>query len=309
MPEPEKKRNPWIIIAVVLFLLAVFSFGFVGCVAVFIADDGSIGLGNVAVIPVKGVIVVDGDNSIFGTTGYAISGDIVEQIEKAEEDSLIQGIVLDINSPGGSPVASAEIARAIEESTKPVVGVVREVGASGAYWVAASTDHIIANEVSVVGSIGVIASYLQFGDLISQYNVSYEQFIAGEHKDMGTPYRKMTEIEKAKYQHILDLMHDVFIREVAEGRGLDEAYVRDLATGEIFLGIDALNYGLIDQLGGKQEAYDYMENVLGVEIEPVDFETEKGFFELLVGAMDNSAYNVGTGIGSVLVADDSGIKV
>jgi protease IV len=300
-------KRSWTI-ALVLILMVIFTFSVFGCVALLVTDDPLMGA-NVAVIPIKGVIVVDGDTSIFGGSGYAISGEIIKAIKKAEKDTLIKGIVLDINSPGGSPVASAEIARAVEEAQKPTVAVIREVGASGSYWVAASSDHIIANEVSIVGSIGVIASYLQFGELLGRYNVSYEQFIAGEHKDMGSPYREMTEIERAKYQHVLDSMHEVFIREVAEGRSLDEAYVRELATGEIYLGIDALDNGLIDELGGKDEGYVYLEELLGIEAEPVVFETEKGFFEVLFGALDNTAFNVGTGIGTVLVADDSGIRV
>ncbi len=305
----QTPRRPWLIIVAVLALLTAFSFGVVGCVALLVTDDEISG-GNVAVIPIKGIIVVDGDSSIFGSTGYAISEDIVKAIKKAEDNVMIQGIILDINSPGGSPVASAEIARAVSEAKKPTVAVIREVGASGAYWVAASADYVIANEVSVTGSIGVFASYLQYGELLNRFNVTYERFVAGEHKDMGSPYRKMTTEEKARYQHVLDIMYKVFVREVAKGRNLDADYIQGLATGEIYLGIEAIDLGLIDALGGRQEGYAYLENQLGIEVLPIEYDTKKGFIEMLVGAIDRSAFHVGTGIGSVLVADqDSGIIV
>jgi protease IV len=308
MSYPKTERSPWLIVLAIIVVLAVFSIGVVSCVGVFVMDDGFT-TGNVAVIPIKGPIVVDGDSSLFAATKYAVSGDIKNLITKAEEDQFIEAIVFDINSPGGSPVASAEIARAISETEKPTVAVIREVGASGSYWAAVSADHVIAHEVSIVGSIGVIASYLQYGDLLDEFNVSYERFVAGDHKDMGSPFREMDSVEKDKYQSILDQMHTIFIREVATARGLDKAYVRDLATGEIFLGATALNYGLIDQLGGKQEALDHLEAVLGTEVEPVPFESDPGFFELLAGVFDDTGFNVGTGIGSALAADEGKVRV
>ncbi|PIN78436.1 signal peptide peptidase SppA [Candidatus Woesearchaeota archaeon CG10_big_fil_rev_8_21_14_0_10_34_8] len=307
-PVQQNTRSPWLIIIIILAVLTVFSIGVVGCVGVLVASDG-IETGNVAVIPLKGIIVVDSNAGLF-STGYAVSTDVVEQIEKAEKDDTIKAIVLDINSPGGSPVASAEIARAISEAEKPTVALIREYGASGAYWIASSADHIIANEVSVTGSIGVIASYLQYSELMERYNVSYERFIAGEHKDMGSPYREMTSEEKAIYQNVLDKMRGVFIREVAQNRGLEYDYVEELATGQIYLGIDALNFGLIDELGGKKEAYKHIETLLDIKVRPVEFSTEKSFLEMLASAMDDTAFNMGTGIGAVLVEENNGgIKI
>ncbi len=298
----ENRRSPWLLILVVLVLLTIFSFGVVGCVALFAASDG-LEAGNVAVISVKGMIVGDRGTDLFAT-GYTISSEVVEQIEKAEKDTAIQAMIIEINSPGGSAVASAEIAAALRDAKKPSVAVIREVGASGAYWIASATDHVIAHEVSITGSIGVFASYLQYGNLLTRFNVSYERFVAGEHKDMASPYREMTPEEKGLYQQTIDAMHAVFIREVAAARNLNYETVEALATGQIYLGSEALNLGLVDQLGSKQEAYVYLNQTLGIEIVPVAYEREKTFLELLASAFQNSAFNVGTGIGAMLVEKD-----
>ncbi len=306
--KQEQPRTPWLLIMGGVILLFIVSF-FVFCfVVILIASDSAPTTGNVAVIPIKGVIMIDNEDSLFATS-VASSTDIVKLIEKAEADPSIQAIVFDINSPGGAPVASAEISRGIKEANKTTVAVIREVGASGAYWAASAADHIIANEVSITGSIGVLASYLEYGDLLARYNVSYARFVSGNHKDMGTPYREMTTGEKEIYQQTLDKMHEVFINSVAENRGLEYDYVKELATGQIYLGSEALDLSLIDQLGGKQEAYAYVSSTHNITVEPVAFEEEKSFFEILASALDNSAFHVGTGIGAVLVEDDSGIMV
>ena len=251
--------------------------------------------------------MIDSEDSLFATS-VASSTDIVRLIQKAENDPSIEAIVFDINSPGGAPVASAEIARAIAEAEKPTVAVIREVGASGAYWAASAADHIIANEVSITGSIGVLASYLEYGDLLARYNVSYARFVSGEHKDMGSPYKEMTMEEKNIYQQTLDKLHAVFIGSVAENRGLEYGYVEELATGQIYVGSEALDLGLIDELGGKQEAYAYIGTMLNLTVKPVAFEEADSFFEMLASALDNSAFHVGTGIGAVLVEEDNGMR-
>ncbi|MBI5072893.1 signal peptide peptidase SppA [Candidatus Woesearchaeota archaeon] len=308
LKQPEQQRSPWLVIILVIFLLTSFSIFVLGFVTILFAS-GSTAAGNVAVIPIKGVIMIDDDSSLFSSSGIASSTKIVKQIEDAEKDPSIQAIVLDINSPGGSPVASAEIARAIKEVNKTTVAVIREVGASGAYWAASAADHIIANEVSVTGSIGVLGSYVEYGGLMERYNVSYQRFVAGDYKDMGTPYQEMSEEEKQLYQSELDKMHDIFIRSVAENRGMSYDAIKELATGQIYLGVDAIQNGLIDQLGGKKEAYAYLESNKGITVEPVEYETEKSFLQQLASAMDQTAFRVGTGIGAVLVkSDNAGIR-
>ncbi len=306
--QPEQQRSPWLIIILVIFLLTCFSVFVLGFLTILFASD-DLETGNVAVIPIKGEIMIDDDSTLFSSSGMASSTEIVQQIQDAENDPSIQAIVLDINSPGGSPVASAEIARAIKQANKTTVAVIREMGASGAYWAASAADHIIANEVSMTGSIGVLGSYVEYSGLMERYNVTYQRFVAGKYKDMGTPYQEMSEEEKQVYQSDIDKMHDIFISSVAQNRGMSYDDVKALATGQVYLGIDALQLGLIDQLGGKQEAYAYLENNLGITVEPVEYETQTSFLQELASAMDQTAFHVGTGIGAVLVEDEqSGMR-
>ena len=307
MKVPETQRSPWLLIIIVIGILTVFSILVVGFVTLVLTGE-DIKAGNVAVVPIKGVIMIDDSSDLFSATSIASSTSIVEQIEKAEKDPAIQAIVFDINSPGGAPVASAEIARAIKECNKTTVAVIREYGASGAYWAASAADYIIANEVSVTGSIGVLGSYLQYGGLMERYNVSYERFVAGEYKDMGSPYREMSGEEKQLYQSELDAMHDIFVKSVAENRGMSYENVDAMATGQIYLGIDAVDNGLIDELGGKKEAYAYIQNKLSITVEPVEYE-EKSFLQMLASAMDTNAFRVGQGIGSALVQNDDNARV
>ncbi len=300
----QPQRNPWPIIIIVIAVLTLFSMIVIGFVTIMITAE-DISTGNVAVIPIKGVIMIDKSEQLFSASTIAAATTIIQQIEKAEKDPQIQAIVFDINSPGGAPVASAEIARAIKECNKTTVAVVREVGASGAYWAASASDYIIANEVSITGSIGVLGSYLQYSGLMERYNVSYERFVGGQYKDMGTPYREMSSKEKQLYQSEIDLMHDIFVNAVAENRNMDPEYLQNLATGQVYLGVEAVELGLIDKLGGKKEAYDYIGNSLGIAVQPVAFEEDKSFIEMLASALDNTGFNVGLGIGNALVESDN----
>jgi len=261
--------------------------------------------GNVALIKVNGVIMGDGGSSYLGPDTLS-SQTIVSFIEEAEEDLTIEAIMVEINSPGGSAVASDEIAAALKSTTKPTVAVIREVGASGGYWVASATDHIVANRMSITGSIGVISSYLEFSGLMEKYGVGYERLVAGERKDIGTPFRSLTGDEKALLQNKLDLIHDYFIEEVANNRNMNEEQVEQIATGEFYLGIEAYNYGLIDELGDKTTAENYLKENFDLEdISYVEFEPEFTLMDVLQSIATDFSFKMGEGIGSMLVKESS----
>ncbi len=262
--------------------------------------DGS-KAGNVALIPIEGEITGNGAQGFSASS--VSSKDIVEFIEDADKDMQIKVLLLEINSPGGSAVASDEIAAAAKKAKKPVVALIREAGASGAYWIASASDHVIANRMSITGSIGVLSSYLEFSGLMQNYNVSYERLVAGENKDMGTPYKKLTVQEKAIMQQKLDKIHQFFIEEVAANRNLEVSTIRKIATGEFFLGVEALELGLVDELGGKEEAELFIQENYGLqEIDYVRYEPQTGFFELFSGVISKFFFNVGEGIGSMLTS-------
>ena len=175
----------------VLLLLSVLGFVAVGISSLFMGVDVESLSGNVALIPIDGIIVGAKDSEYIFET-ITSSPETVEFIEKANKNPNIKAIILEINSPGGSAVASEEIANAVKKTNKTTVAWVREIGTSGAYWVASSSDYIVANRVSITGSIGVIASYLEFAGLIERYNITYQRLVSGKYKDIGSPFKEMT---------------------------------------------------------------------------------------------------------------------
>ncbi len=300
----EQPKRLWIIF-VILGSLLIFS---LIASVFFISGNENLGY-NTAVIPIQGEITTDGGSSIFND--YASSTDLVQEIEKAKNDPNVKAIIFEINSPGGSPVATDEISeeiKSLKADNITTVAWIREEGASGAYWIASSTNHIVADRMSIVGSIGVYGSYLEYSGLLKDYNVTYERLVSGEYKDTGTPYRPLSSAEEALLQDKLDKLHGYFIEAVAENRNMSVDSVTKLATGEIFLGSEAKDNGLIDELGGKTEAQKYIESKLNITVTSKDFTQKKSFIESLMQAMNKNSFYIGQGISSGLVKD-TGVKI
>ena len=284
----------------VLFLLSLLGFLSVAIISLFIGVDVESLSGNVALIPIKGVIVSN-DDAEFLFESVASSTDAVELIEKADKNPNIKAIILEINSPGGSAVASEEIANAVKKVNKTTVAWIREAGASGAYWVASAAEHIVANRVSITGSIGVIASYLEFPGLLEEYNVTYQRLVSGKYKDIGSPFREMTAEEKEIFQQNLDSIRDYFVSEVAKNRNLNKKDIDKIANGLFYLGVQAKELGLVDEIGGKDEAIAYIEGKEKIKAEIVEYEKEKGLLDILGDVMGRQSFFVGKGIGSSLL--------
>lgn len=253
----------------------------------------------IAIVPITGPIGVP---SSFLTEQGVSSSEIIAQLESIEEDVTVKAVILEINSPGGSALSSKEIADKVDSLDIPTIAWIREVGASGAYWIAASSDYIVADELSITGSIGVIGSYLQFEELFQEYGIEYEQLIAGKYKDAGSPFRELTPVERNLLQQKLDLIHEIFIKDIAEYRNLSIEEVRKSATGMFYLGLEAKELGLIDILGGKKEAIGLAEEQGGItEYETVVYAPSRGFFGFLENLGAQAFYYMGKGIGTSLV--------
>ena len=257
--------------------------------------------GNVAVIPIEGVIVSSGGGGLFGEDA-AVSRDIVKELEDADQDSGKLAIILDINSPGGLPVASAEIAEAIGRVKKPVYALIRDIGASGAYWVASSSDVIYAHEASQTGSIGVLASYVEYAGFLERYNFTYRRLVAGKYKDSGSPYTRLTDEEQGVIQQDLDSLHEIFISAVAKNRNMSVESVRFLATGAVYSGRDAVHLGLVDKLGTLHEVLVDIGEKLNVTATPVVIKHQESLRDLLKSVLSRSAYSVGAGFGNALTS-------
>ena len=296
--KSEPRAKLWIVIVFLAGLFLVSS-SFAGCIALLTATEAPSSSGNVALIKIHGPIV-SGEQSGFFAEDVAASDTIIDLLETAEDDPSIKAIMIEINSPGGSAVASDEIGTAMKALKKPTVSYIREVGASGGYWIASSTDYIFANRMSITGSIGVIGSYLEFSGLLRDWNITYEQLISGEHKDMGIPFKPLTKEERAILQGELDRIHIFFIEEVARNRNLTKEQVKELATGRIYLGIEAEELGLIDALGGRKDAEEYLRQQLNETITVAELEPPISFLDFLSSVAEQYSFNMGYGLGESL---------
>ncbi|MBM4425453.1 MAG: signal peptide peptidase SppA [Chloroflexi bacterium] len=239
----------------------------------------------VAIIHVEGVIT-SGEGSPFDTGGIAYSKDVIENIEKANDDSDVKAIVLAVNSPGGGVVASDEIYHALSKVEKPVVAVIGDLGASGGYYISMAADWIIANPNSLVGSIGVISEFPNAEGLLEKAGVDFVVITSGPRKDFGSPYREMTESERDYWQTIVDETYEGFVAVVAEGRGMAADEVKPLADGGVYSGRQALELKLIDQLGYEEDAIAKAAELSGITGKPriVEYSRQPTFLELLSSA-------------------------
>lgn len=306
--KEKNKTNRWTVAIIVIIVLLFFSFIASMIIGAFVSTSSFAGSGNVALISISGPIVAQKTAGLFGT-GLVASEDIVELIEAADDNDEVQAIIFEINSPGGSAVGSYEIADAINKVNKTTVAYIREVGASGGYWAASATDHIFANKMSAVGSIGVIGSYLEFAGLLEDYNITYRRLVSGEHKDMGIPFKELTKEEERLIQERLDSIRDIFVASVAENRGMSVAEVDKIATGLFFLGAEGKELGLIDEFGGYDEAVQYIEERLETKAEVAEYKKTRGLAEIFGELFSEQSFFVGKGIGSELVGDGKGISI
>jgi protease IV len=221
------------------------------------------GLDKIAVIDVEGQIVQNGD-----PTAQAVSEELVAQLRQAEDDPFVQAVILRINSPGGSVVASDEIYRRVldlKRAGKPVVASFGEVAASGGYYVAAGASRIVSDPSTFTGSIGVILVLLNLEEAAGNLGIEPIVVKSGRLKDIGSPFRDLTEEERGILQGLIDESYERFVDVVAEGRHLPETEVRQLATGQPYSGLQAFDAGLVDSLGGFERAVSVAERLAGLE--------------------------------------------
>jgi protease-4 len=248
-----------------LFLMAVFTLVYMAAKSQQQADGFS-GFGDkIAVVDLEGVIV--------DPKG------VVQNLKHYADDDSVKAIILHVNTPGGGVAASQEIYREVkrirDEKKKRIVAQIETVGASGGYYVASATDKIYADPGSIVGSIGVIAEWYNYGDLIKWAKMKDITLKAGEFKDTGSPTRDMTPAEREYLQGMIDNMHQQFIQAVADGRHLKVEDVKAIADGKVWTGQQALPMKLVDQLGDFQDAVNDTAKAVGIKGEPVLVHPEK----------------------------------
>jgi protease-4 len=232
---------------------------------------------------------------VIDITGVILSPETIDtQLRKFGDDPSIKAIILHINSPGGGAAASQEIYHEVmsvrEEKKKPIIASVESVGASGAYYIASGCDKIYANPASVVGSIGVIMEWTNYGELMRWAKMKNITIHAGELKDAGDPTRDLTPKEEAYFQSLVDNMYGQFIHDVAVGRHTSDDKIKELATGQVWTGQQAQPLGLIDAQGGFRVALMDTAKSVGIKGEPHivrPVKPKRGFFDALTDDADD----------------------
>jgi protease-4 len=236
------RRHPVIAGLCLLILIGIVFFAVVYGLGLF-RGEGSLNLGEkVGVIPIEGII---GD-----------SREVVSEINEFADNNSIRAVVLRIDTPGGSVAPSQEIYQAIRElrKKKKVVVSMGSVAASGGYLIAVAADRIVANPGTITGSISAVMHYANVEELLKKVGVRSSVIKSGKFKDIGSPVRTMTEEERSLIQGIVDDIYDQFVGTVSENRKIPLSKIRELSDGRIFTGRQAKELGLVDELGGLQDA-------------------------------------------------------
>ena len=259
----ERRSRVWIWVLVggslfVLFVAAVFTL-------VYISFGGNEDQESFAGFGSK-IAVVDLDGVIFSPK------QIVPELKKFADDDSVKAIIIHVNSPGGGVAASEEIYREVkrirDEKKKRIVASIETVGASGAYYVASATNKIYADKGSVVGSIGVISEWVNYGGLLRWAKLNPITMKAGEFKDTGSPTREMTPAEREYMQALIDNMHTQFINAVADGRHAKEDDIRAIANGKVWTGEQALSMKMVDQISDFEGAVKDTARAVNISGEP-----------------------------------------
>ncbi|MDR7555284.1 MAG: signal peptide peptidase SppA [Armatimonadota bacterium] len=245
----------------------------------------------IAVVRVVGPISREGRGVALLGTG-ASSRALVALLERARRDPAIRAVIVELDTPGGSVVASDELYQALvalRRAGKPVVALLTEVAASGGYYVAAAADHIVAAPTTVTGSIGVIVALANTEALSRKIGVRTIVFKSGAFKDLGNPNRPMTPAEAAIVQRLVDEAYARFVEAVARGRRMDPARVRRLADGRIYTGLQAQRLGLVDSLGHLPAAVTIAMRRAGLaQATVVEYGAGGGLLQALLGALGRS---------------------
>lgn len=205
-------------------------------------------------------------NKLEGYEDTTTSEDVLSLLDDAQFTDSIKGVLIEVDSYGGSSAPAEEISNYIKNMNKPVVSFIRGAGASAAYGSIVPSDYIFALKSSDVGSIGVTMSYLDNVSKNQQEGYSFIQLSTGKFKDAGTPDRPITQEERNLFMRDLKIIHENFIQTVSENRNIVIEKVREIADGSTVLGERAKELGLIDEIGDYSDATDYLGGLIDEDV-------------------------------------------
>jgi len=270
----------------ILILLAILAIGIV-VLSFASADYSKLGSGLIdgkciGVIKLEGEIV--SSSSLVSTEASA--QEIVEAIESAGKSSEVAGVLLEVDSGGGSAVASKEIYDALASLEKPSVAYLREIAASGGYYAASAADYVVANPNTITGSIGARATVINYEELFSKLGLRQENLKTGELKDIGEGHRNLTQKEREILGTLLNETFENFRSDLEKGRGgkLDKALFEQALDARILSAKQALQAGLVDEIGGRKQALKKAASLSGISLEEIrecELIEEGGLLDLL----------------------------
>jgi len=255
-----------------VFLLILVSSALLG--TIYSIDEG-----NVALVRIESEIGIE--DSLLSS---GISSDsVIDSLAEAESNPNVKAVILSINSPGGTVVASKEIAEYVLSMNKTVVAWIRDMGASGAYLIASASDYIVSDEFSMIGSIGAKMSYLSFNGTMQKYGINYNEISSGSLKEIGSPYKDLSPEEYSILSALVNDSFNYFLEFVAVNRNLSLESIDIIKDGRILSGSQAYNLSLVDELGSKNEIINYLErlNITDVSIYEINQAQSFDFSSLL----------------------------
>lgn len=292
------RKHPILFGLLLLAVMGLLFFLVAQAVLLFTGErDGHSGRPKVAVIEVEGMITD--------------SRDVVEQLDEYGKSRDIRAIVIRVNSPGGGVVPSQEIYEKILKvrKSKKVVASMGTVAASGGYYVASATEHIMANPGTITGSIGVLMQFPQLRELLDKVGLRTQVIKSGSYKDTGSPLRDITDEELSILQAVVDDIHEQFVEAVQANRSIPRENILKIGESMIFTGRQALEEGLVDQLGGLEDAIAVAASLAGIDGEPLVVYKKKRetllryLIRELASGVSDIMVNGGTGISYVYRED------
>jgi len=295
----QQSQSKNILVGVVVALAVLLaSLNLIACVAgVWVASQVSGALSQ-EVVPGPSVGILRAEGAIISgrppslrQEGIVYSEQMAKILKRVKTEDNIKALVLRVDSPGGSVVGSNEIYEALLQIDKPIVVSMGEMAASGGYYISCAADRIMVNPGTLTGSIGVIAQMPNVQGLMEKLGVEVNVIKSGKLKDEGSPFRPMTEEEKAIWQTIIDESYAQFVSIVATGRNLPEDKVRQIADGRVYTGLQAVELGLADETGNLADAIKLAGEMGGIAGEPKTIELYKppSLLESLLISMPSSS--------------------
>lgn len=295
--QPPKKSRGWIVaLTAVVLVFALLAMGMWSCTSMF-TSVGSLGSASATddvdylMSDAIGVIDIDGTIQYDGTTSSPEG--LKAQLDRAEKNNHVKAVVLRVNSGGGTATAGEEMADYLRDFSKPVVVSSASVNASAAYEISSQADYIYTAKTTAIGAIGTVMQVTDLSGLMEKLGISVDNIASADSKDSSYGTRPLTEEERAYYQAQVDQINETFIQTVAEGRDMSVEEVSALATGMTFTGMTAVENGLADEIGTKEDAVAKAAELANVTAyTTVDLQDPSSSLSSLLGLMSKNHVSV-----------------